>query len=66
MRTLLLLGFVVGGLIVAGAIHVTRSGNEIDISVDTAKVRTVAGEAVREGEAVLEMAGQPTAPTTTR
>lgn len=63
MRTLLLLGFVVGGLIVAGAIHVSRSGDEIDISVDTRRVRAVADEVVREGEAVLETAGQPAATT---
>jgi hypothetical protein len=65
MRTLLILGFIVGGLIVAGAIHITRSGDQIDVSIDTQKVRIVAGEVVREGEAVLETAGQP-APTTTR
>ena len=66
MRTLLLLGFVIGGLIVAGAIHVSRSGDEIDVSIDTQKVKTVAGEVVREGEAVLEMAGQPAPSPTTR
>lgn len=65
MRTLLILGFIVGGLIVAGAIHITRSGDQIDVSIDTQKVRIVAGEVVREGEAVLETAGQP-GPTTTR
>jgi hypothetical protein len=65
MRTLLLLGFIVGGLIVAGAIHVSRSGDEIDVSIDTQKVRVVAGEVLREGEAVLETAGQ-TGTTTTR
>ena len=65
MRTLLILGFIVGGLIVAGAIHLTRSGDQIDVSIDTQKVRIVAGEVVLEGEAVLETAGQP-GPTTTR
>lgn len=66
MRTLLLLGFLVGGLIVAGAIHVSRSGDEIDVSIDTQKVRVVAGEVLREGEAVLETAGQGGTTTTTR
>lgn len=64
MRTLLLLGFIVGGLIVAGAIHVSRSGDEVDVSIDTQKVRVVAGEVLREGEAVLETAGQPATATT--
>lgn len=64
MRTLLLLGFIVGGLIVAGAIHVSRSGDEIDVSIDTQRVRVVAGEVLREGEAALETAGQPGTATT--
>lgn len=66
MRTLLLLGFVVGGLIVAGAIHVSRSGDEIDVSVDTRRVRTIAGEIVREGEVAWRTAEHPANPTTTR
>ncbi len=64
MRTLLLLSFIVGGLIVVGAIHVSRSGDEVDVSIDTQKVRVVAGEVLREGEAVLETAGQPGTKTT--
>jgi len=59
MRTLLLLGFIVGGLIVAGAIHVSRNGDQIDVTIDTRKVGSVAGEVIREGEAALESAGQP-------
>ena len=64
MRTLLLLGFVVGGLIVAGAIHISRSGDEIDISVDTKRVKAVADEVLQEGEAMLQTAGQPASATT--
>ena len=38
MRTLLLLGLVVGGLVVAGAIHISQSDGTIEISVDKQKV----------------------------
>lgn len=56
MRTLILLGLVVGGLVVAGAIQITQSGDHIEISVDKQKVEAVAGEAVREGESILRNA----------
>ena len=56
MRTLLLLGLVVGGLIAAGAIHVSQSGGNIEISVDKQKVQAVTGQVVREGEAILKNA----------
>lgn len=56
MRTLILLGLVVGGLVVAGAIHITQSGDHIEISVDKQKVEKVAGEALREGETLLRNA----------
>ena len=56
MRTVILLGLVVGGLLVAGAIHITQSGDHIEISVDKQKVEAVAGEAIREGEAILRNA----------
>ena len=59
MRTLLLLGLVVGGLVVAGAIHITQNGDQIEISVDRDKVKAVAAEAVREGEQVLRNASVP-------
>jgi hypothetical protein len=56
MRTLLLLGMVVGGLVVAGAIHITQSNGNIEISVDKQKVEAVTGQVIREGEAVLKNA----------
>lgn len=56
MRTLLLLGLVVGGLIAAGAIHVSQSGGNIEISVDKQKVEAVTGQVVREGEAIIKNA----------
>lgn len=56
MRTLILLGLVVGGLVVAGAIHITQSNGTIDISVDKAKVEAVTGEVIREGQAIIRNA----------
>lgn len=56
MRTLLLLGLVVGGLVVAGAIHISQSDGNIEISVDKQKVQAVTGEVIREGEAFLKNA----------
>jgi hypothetical protein len=56
MRTLLLLGLVVGGLVVAGAIHISQSDGNIEISVDKQKVQAVTGEVIREGEAILKNA----------
>lgn len=59
MRTLILLGLVVGGLVVAGAIHITQSGDQIEISVDKRKVEAVTGSVVREGETLLRNAQSP-------
>jgi hypothetical protein len=65
MRTLLLLGLVVGGLVVAGAIHISQSGGQIQISVDKQKVERVASGVIREGETLLQKA-QSAAPSQTR
>ena len=56
MRTLLLLALVVGGLVVAGAIHITQSGDQIDVSIDRQKVEAISGRVVQEGEALLRNA----------
>ncbi|MEY3204667.1 MAG: hypothetical protein RLZZ21_998 [Planctomycetota bacterium] len=56
MRTLLLLGLVVGGLVVAGAIHISQSNGNIEISVDKQKVKAVTGQVIREGEEILKNA----------
>jgi len=68
MRTLVLLGFIVGGLVVAGAIHISRTGDDIEISVDTRKVEAVTGAVVREGETIVRNARTATAtpPTQSR
>ncbi len=56
MRTLILLGFLVGGLVVAGAIHITQNNGQIQVSIDKQKVQSVAGAVVREGETLLRNA----------
>jgi hypothetical protein len=56
MRTLILLGFLVGGLVVAGAIHITQENGKIEVSIDKQKVKSVAGAVVREGETLLRNA----------
>jgi len=56
MRTLVLLGFIIGGLVVAGAIHISKSGDNLEISVDTRKVEAVTGAVVREGETIVRNA----------
>jgi hypothetical protein len=61
MRTILLLALVVGGLVVAGAIHITQSGNQIEVTIDRQKVEEVTERVVAEGEQILRNAqsGQP-------
>ncbi len=61
MRTILLLALVVGGLVVAGAIHITQSGNQIEVTIDRQKVEAVTERVVAEGEQILRNAqsGQP-------
>jgi hypothetical protein len=66
MRTLILLGLVAGGLVAAGAIHlsVSQQGNQIEISIDKQKVEAVAEGVLREGQSILENARNtgPSAP----
>jgi len=68
MRTLILLGLVVGGLVVAGAIHISQSNGTIQVSIDEQRLEAVAGRVAREGEEIVRQATtqgttQATAPT---
>ena len=56
MRTLILLGLVVGGLVVAGAIHISQSNGTIEVSIDKQRVQNVAGAVAHEGEQLLRNA----------
>lgn len=58
MRTLILLGLLVGGLVVAGAIHITQNNGQIQVSIDKQKVQSAAGAVVREGETLLRNAAK--------
>ncbi|MFM7137632.1 MAG: hypothetical protein ACKO1M_11270 [Planctomycetota bacterium] len=58
MRTLILLGLVAGGLVVAGAIHITQSNGTIQVSIDEQKVKAVAGTVAREGEEIIRQAAK--------
>jgi hypothetical protein len=61
MRTLILLGLVVGGLVVAGAIHISQSGDTLEISVDRQKAEAVADRVIHEGETILKSAAAESA-----
>lgn len=62
MRTLIILGLIVAGLVAAGAIHISTSGNNVDITVDRDRLKAVTTEVVEEGTNVWRSAsadGQP-------
>jgi len=56
MRTLILLGLVVGGLVVAGAVHISQNNGQIEVSIDKQKVSDVAGKVASEGEEIIRRA----------
>lgn len=66
MRTLIILGLVVAGLVAAGAIHISTSGNNVDITVDRERLKAVTTEVVEEGKTVWRSASANGQPTTTR
>lgn len=66
MRTLILIGIIAGGLVVAGAIHISQSNGQIEISIDKQKVRNVATSVAREGEDILRNAAAGQTDTRTK
>ncbi len=56
MRTLILIGLIAGGLVVAGAVHISQSNGQIEVSIDKQKVSNVADTVVHEGEQILRNA----------
>ena len=58
MRTLILIGLVVGGLVAAGAMHITQSNGTIQVSIDEQKVKDVAGTVAHEGEEIIRQAAK--------
>jgi hypothetical protein len=60
MRSLIILGMLVGGLVVAGAIHISQTNGTIEVSIDKQKVQTIA----REGEDIVRRAASQAATQT--
>ena len=56
IRNLILLGLVVGGLVVAGVIHIQQNGNSLSVTVDEQKLKVTAGEVLQSGEKILKNA----------
>lgn len=56
MRTLILVGLVVGGLVVAGAIHISQNNGQLEVSIDKQKVSNIAGKVASEGEEIIRRA----------
>jgi hypothetical protein len=56
MRTLVILGLIVVGLVAAGAIHISTSGKNVDITVDRERLKAVTTEVVEEGSNVWRSA----------
>ncbi|MGA0039656.1 MAG: hypothetical protein ACO3NZ_07405 [Pirellulales bacterium] len=50
MRKIVILGLIFGGLVAAGAIHISTSGNNVEITVDRQRLKAVTTEVVQEGE----------------
>lgn len=63
MKTLFLIGLVVAGLVAAGAIHISTSGNDVEITVNKERLKAVTSEVVEEGKTVWRSASAA-APTT--
>lgn len=49
MRKLIVVGLIVAGLCAAGAIHISTSGNNVEITVDRQRLKAVTTEVVEEG-----------------
>jgi hypothetical protein len=58
MRMLFLLAAIVVGLVAVGVIHFQKDGNNVDISIDEAKLRQTTATFVREGEQIVNQAEQ--------
>ncbi|MFM8414279.1 MAG: hypothetical protein ACKOCX_06100 [Planctomycetota bacterium] len=56
MRTLVILGLIVGGLVVAGAIHISQTDGTIEVTIDEQKVEDVAVRVATEGRQLLRQA----------
>lgn len=62
MRNLMILGLIVAGLVAAGAIHISTSGNNVDITVNKDRLKAVTTEVVEEGTNAWRSASAPGQP----
>ncbi|HWC91383.1 MAG TPA: hypothetical protein VG433_17055 [Pirellulales bacterium] len=58
MRMLFLIAAVLVALVAAGVIHFQKDGNNIDVSIDEAKLRQTTAKFVQEGEQIVNQAEQ--------
>jgi|GEM_PF-3548046 len=56
MKPLLLVAGIVVALIVAGVIHVQKTGNDINITIDKTKLQQTESKLAAEGEELLHKA----------
>ena len=58
MKKIFLLGAIVAGLMAAGVIHFQKNGDEVNISIDRAKLRRASGKLLDEGNHLIDEAQQ--------
>ena len=58
MRMLFLLAAIVVALVAVGVIHLQKSGDNINVSIDENKLRQTTAKVVREGEQIVNEAEQ--------
>lgn len=58
IKRVLVLGVVVVALMAAGVIHFQKTGDEVNIRIDRAKLRRVSGRLIDEGGELLDDAQQ--------
>jgi hypothetical protein len=54
VRTLLVLGAIVFALVVAGVIHFQKNGDEINVTIDRAKLRKTSGKLIDAGKRLID------------
>jgi len=56
MKKILVLVVIVGALMAAGVLHFQKDGDEVNITINRARLREVSGELVDEGHEYLDEA----------
>lgn len=58
MRTIFVLGAIAIALSAAGVIHLTKNGDQVDISIDKNKLRQTTAKVIEEGKHFVDEAEQ--------